>query len=88
MASHQEACVKAQLQARGSLAGLRTSQSKAPVKRPRSNAGEQRRQLAQVRVSVAPAQSMDSLAMVSLERRLRGPLPVNREAEKNVDSPE
>ena len=26
--------------------------------------------------------------MVSLERRLRGPLPVNREAEKNVDSPD
>jgi len=89
MASHQEACVKAQLQARGSLAGLRTSQCEAVVERPRFSAAEQQRlQLARVLQSGAAAQSVDCLAMVSLERRLRGPLPVNREAEKNVGSPD
>ena len=76
--------------------GLETGREHAPhtkdtmqrVKRPRSNAGEQRRQLARVLQSGAAAQSVDCLAMVSLERRLRGPLPVNREAEKNVGSPD
>lgn len=88
MASHQEACGKAQLQARGSLAGLRTLQSKAVVKRPRFSAAEHRLQLAQVRMSVAAAQSSDSLGMASLARRLRSRVPVNRGSEKNADNPE
>jgi len=89
MASHQEACVKAQLQARGSLAGLRTSQSEAVVERPRSSAAEQQRlQLARVLQSVAAAQSEDSPVTASLPRRLRVLAQVNREAEKNADNPE
>jgi hypothetical protein len=88
MASHQEACGKAQLQARGSLAGLRTLQSKAVVKRPRFSAAEHRLQLAQVRMIVAAAQSADSLGMASLARRLRPRVPVNRGSEKNADNPE
>ena len=89
MASHQEACVKAQLQARGSLAGLRTSQSEAVVERPRFSAAEQQRlQLARVLQSVAAAQSEDSLATASLACLLRALVQVNREAEKNADNPE
>jgi len=90
MASHQEACVKAQLQARGSLAGLlRTSQSEAVVERPRFSAAEQQRlQLARVLQSVAAAQSEDSLVTVNLPRRLQVRVQVNREAEKNADNPE
>jgi hypothetical protein len=87
MASHQEACGKAQLQARSSLAGLQTLQSKAVVKRPRFSAAEHRLQPAQVRVRVAAAQSEDSPGMASLARRLRARVPVNREAEKNADNP-
>ena len=83
MASHQEACGKAQLQARGSLAGLRTLQSKAVVKRPRFSAAEHRLQLAQVRMSVAAAQSADSKATANLARRLRVRVRVSREAEKS-----
>jgi hypothetical protein len=83
VASHQEACGKAQLQARGSLASLRTCQSQAVAERPRSSAAEHRLQPAKVRVSVAAAQSEDSLA-----RRLRVQGPVKGKAEKNADSPE
>jgi len=83
VASHQQACGKAQLQARGSLAGLRACKSKAVVERPRSSAAEHRFQPAQVLVNVAAAQSTDSLA-----RRLRELVPVNREAEKNADNPD
>jgi len=89
MASHQEACVKAQLQARGSLAGLRTSQSEAVVERPRFSAAEQQRlQLARVLQSVAAAQSEDSPVTANLPRRLQVRVLVNREAEKNADNPE
>ncbi len=88
MASHQQACGKAQLQARGSLAGLRACQSKAVVERPRSSAAEHRFQPAQVVVSVAAAQTADSLATASLARRLRVLVQVNCEAEKNADNPE
>ena len=90
MASHQKVCVKAQLQARGSLAGLlRTSQSEAVVERPRFSAAEQQRlQLARVLQSVAAAQSEDSLATASLACLLRALVQVNREAEKNADNPE
>ena len=90
MASHQEACVKAQLQARGSLAGLlRTSESEAVVERPRFSAAEQQRlQLARVLQSVAAAQSEDSLVIANLPRRLQVRVLVNREAQKNADNPE
>ena len=89
MASHQKVCVKAQLQARGSLAGLRTSQSEAVVERPRFSAAEQQRlQLARVLQSVAAAQSEDSLVTVNLPRRLQVRVLVNREAQKNADNPE
>ena len=82
LASHQEAD-KARLQARGGLADLRACQSKAVVEHPRSSAAEHRLQAAQVRVSVAAAQSADSLA-----RHLLLLVQVNREAEKNADNPE
>ena len=88
MASHQEACGKAQLQARGNLAGLRACQSKAVVKRPRSSVAEHRPQSAPVRVRGEVAQSEDSLAMANLARRLRVRLPVKREAEKNAGNPD
>jgi hypothetical protein len=88
MASHQEACGKAQLQAWSSLAGLQTLQSKAAVKRPRFSAAEHRLQLAQVGMIVAAAQSAASLGMASLARRLRPRVPVNRGSEKNADNPE
>jgi hypothetical protein len=53
------------------------------VEPPRSSAAEHRLQTAQVLVSVAAAQSADSLA-----RRLLLLVQVNREAEKNADNPE
>jgi hypothetical protein len=84
MASHQKAG-KAQLQARDSLAGLQTYQSKAVAERPRPSAAEHP-QPAQLRVSFA-AQSADNLATASLALRLRVRVPVNREAEKNADNP-
>jgi hypothetical protein len=87
MASHQKAG-KAQLQARSSLAGLQTLQSKAVVKRPRFSAAEHRLQPAQMRMIVAAAQSADSLGMASLARRLRPRVPVNRGSEKNADNPD
>jgi hypothetical protein len=87
MANHQKVG-KAHLQARGSLAGLRGCQSKAVVEHPRSSAAEHRLQPARGRVSVAAAQSADSLATASLARRLRARVLVNREAEKNADNPE
>ena len=83
MASHQEACDKAQLQVRGSLAGLRTCKSKIVVGRPRSSAAEHRLLPAQALVSVAAAHSADSLA-----RRLQVRVQVKREADKNADNPE
>jgi hypothetical protein len=82
MASHQEVCGKALLQARGSLADLQTYQSKAVAERPRPSAAEHR-QPARVRLNVAAAQSADSLVL-----RLRVWVPVNREAQKNSDNPE
>jgi hypothetical protein len=88
LASHQKAD-KARLQARGGLADLRACQSKAVVEHPRSSAAEHRLQPAQVLVSVAAAQSEDSLATASLaRRRLRVLVQVKREAEKNADNPE
>jgi hypothetical protein len=86
--SHQEVCGKTQLQARGSLAGLRTCQSKAVVERLRSSAAEQHLRLARVRVSVAAAPSEDSLVTANLPRRLQVWVQVNREAQKNADNPE
>jgi len=53
------------------------------VERPRSSAPEHLLQPAQVLVSVAAAQSEDSLATASLARRLRELVQVNREPEKN-----
>jgi hypothetical protein len=85
MASHREAG-KAQVQARDSLAGLQTYQSKAVAERPRPSAAEHP-QPAQLRVSFA-AQSADNLATASLALRLRVRVPVNREAQKNADNPE
>ena len=80
LTGHQEAD-KARHQARGGLADLRTCQSKPVVEHPSSSAAEQRLQAAQVLVSVAAAQSADSLA-----RRLLLLVQVNREAEKNADN--
>ena len=82
MASHQEACDKAQLQVRGSLAGLRTCKSKIVVERPRCSVAQHRLPRAQVLVNVAAAHSEHSLA-----RRLRGLVRVNRVAQKNADNP-
>jgi hypothetical protein len=87
VASHQEACGKAQLQARASLADLRARQSKVAVERPRFSAAE-RLQPAWVRVSVAAAQSEDSLATANLARRLQVLVPVKDKAEKNAGNPE
>jgi hypothetical protein len=81
--SHRKACGKAQLQARGSLAGLQTLQSNAVVERPKSSAAEHRLQPPRVLVSVAAAQSEDSLATASLARRLLVRVQVNRELERN-----
>ena len=67
---------------------LQTCQSKAVVERPRSSASQHRLQPAQVVLSVASAQSEDSLATASLECRLRVLVQVDREAEKNADNPE
>jgi hypothetical protein len=74
---------KAQVQAQGSLAGLRACQSKAVVEHPRSSAAEHRLQPAPVRVSVSAAQSEASRA-----RRLRVLVPVKDKAQKNADNRE
>jgi hypothetical protein len=87
VASDQEACGKAQLQARASLADLRARQSKVAVERPRFSAAE-RLQPARGRVSVAAGQSEDSLATANLARRLRVLVPVKDKPEKNADNPE
>jgi hypothetical protein len=85
VASHQEACGKAQLQARGSLAGLRARQSKAGVERPRSSAAEHHLQPAKVRVSVAAEQSEDNHpATANLALHLVVQVLARREAEKSV----
>ena len=74
--ANQQKAGKARLQARGGLPGLRACQSKAVVEHRRSSAAEHRLQPAKGRVSVAAAQSEDSLATASLARRLRVLVPV------------
>jgi hypothetical protein len=66
----------------------RILQSKVTVELWELSAVLHHHQSAQVHVSVAAAQSTDSLATANLARRLRVRVPVNCEAEKNADNPE
>jgi hypothetical protein len=66
----------------------RILQSKVTVELWELSAVLHHHQSAQVHVSVAAAQSADSLGMASLARRLRPRVPVNRGSEKNADNPE